>query len=168
MTSIADPTPDDLKAAADAALRLFPAPVAVVGAAADGVRAGLLAAWVTRVSMEPPLVLVAVGHTRHTYGVLAAAASFTVSLLGEGQIETARLFGLVSGRERDKWAEVPMVLMDDRTPALRDCAARLLCTSAGRFTAGDHDCFVGHIMAAEVVSGGPALPLRGADYAPRP
>ena len=36
-----------------------------------------------------------------------------------------------------------------------------------RFATGDHDCLVGRIVTAEVVRGGPALPMRGADYGPR-
>ncbi|MFO7609845.1 MAG: flavin reductase family protein, partial [Candidatus Krumholzibacteriia bacterium] len=74
--------------------------------------------------------------------------------------------GLHSRRERDKWAETPHVLLGGGVPALARCAARLLCALVGRFTTGDHDCLVGRVVEAEVVQGGPALPLRGADYAP--
>jgi len=158
--------PDAQRAAADEVLRLFPQPVAVVGAARDGELGGLTVAWVTRVSMDPPLVLVSLGHQRRTFGLLEGAREFTVSLLAEGQVPEARLFGLYSGRDRDKWAETPHVLLGDGVPALARCAARLLCAVEGRFTTGDHDCLVGRVTAAETVAGGPALPLRGADYAP--
>jgi len=33
-------------------------------------------------------------------------------------------------------------------------------------TTGDHDCIVGRVVVGEVVAGGPALPMRGSDYAP--
>ncbi|MFN2370708.1 MAG: flavin reductase family protein [Candidatus Krumholzibacteriia bacterium] len=160
------PSADDLQTAADAALRLFPQPVAVVGAARGGELGGPTAAWVTRVSMAPPLVLVSIGHARRTFDLLEDAAEFTVSLLADGQVAEARLFGLHSRRERDKWAETPHVLLGRGVPALARCAARLLCALEGRFTTGDHDCLVGRVVEAEVVQGGPALPLRGADYAP--
>ena len=159
--------PAALRAAADEALRLFPAPVAIVGAASNGELGGLTAAWVTRVSLDPPLVLVSIGHARRTFDLLEGAAEFTVSLLADDQVEEARLFGLHSRRERDKWAETPHVLLGGGVPALRRCAARLLCALEARLTTGDHDCLVGRVTAAEVVAGGPALPLRGADYAPR-
>ena len=165
MSDAAD-RPADQSAATDEALRLFPQPVAVVGAVRNGELGGLTAAWVTRVSMEPPLVLVSIGHQRRTYDLLEGAGEFTVSLLAEGQVAEARLFGLHSRRDRDKWAETPHVLLGDGVPALARCAARLLCAVEGRFTTGDHDCLVGRVTAAEIVAGGPALPLRGADYAP--
>ncbi len=151
----------------DDALRLAPAPVAVIGAARDGVLGGLTAAWLTRVSMDPPLLLVAIGRERFTYGLMRDSALFTVSLLHESQVETARLFGLHSRRERDKWAEVDHDLLGEGVPALKRCSARFLCRTEQTVAAGDHDLFIGRIETAEVLDGAPALPVRGRDYAPR-
>lgn len=151
----------------DAALRLFACPVTVLGVASDGVLGGLTAAWVTRVSIEPPLVLVSVGHERFTYGLLNESSHFTLSLMAEDQVEEARLFGLESRRDVDKWARVDHDLLGEGVPAFRHCAARLLCATERVFRTGDHDCFVGRVLTAEVVAGAPALPMRGRDYAPR-
>ena len=161
-----DRTPSVLPSQLDDALRLMPAPVAVIGAVRDGVLGGLTAAWLTRVSSEPPLLLVAGGHERFTWELLADAGQFTVSVLAKGQVAEARLFGLKSRREVDKWAETAHVLLGDGVPALKHCSARFLCRMESRFTTGDHDCIVGLVVAGEVVAGGPALPLRGSDYAP--
>ena len=57
----------------DEILRLIPGPVAVVGAATAGVLGGLTASWVTRVSQEPPLLLVAIGRERYTWQLLRGA-----------------------------------------------------------------------------------------------
>lgn len=147
-------------------LRMMPAPVAVVGVVHDGIMGGLTAAWVTRVSSDPPLLLVAVGHERFTWELLEGATQFTVSILSEGQVPEARLFGLESRREVDKWARTAHVLLGEGVPALEHCRARYLCRLDNRFTTGDHDCFVGEVVAGEVVTQGPALPLRGSDYGP--
>ena len=155
-------------ASLDLALRLLPAPVTIIGARCGGELGGLTAAWVTRVSADPPLLLVAIGRERRTWDLLTGATEFTVSVLGEHQVDEARLFGLKSRREVDKWAATPHVLLGDGVPALADCAARMLCRLTARFATGDHDCFVGEVSLAETVSGGPALPMRGSDYAPRP
>ncbi len=154
----------------DPALHLIPAPVVVVGVAADGTSGGLTAAWVTRVSTQPPMVAVAVAPERFTHGLLDAAGSFTLSVLGEDQVEVGRLFGLNSRRDVDKWAETDSVEMvadgAGPAPALARCAARLLCRTTGRLEAGDHEIFVGEVVASEVVAGGPALPMRGRDWIP--
>lgn len=151
----------------DPALQLMASPVVVVGAADGERRGGLTAAWVSRVSIAPPLLVVSVSPLRHTHGLLRDGGEFTVSVLREGQVEVARLFGLHSGRDLDKWERTPAVLLGGGVPALRDCAARLLCRLVGRHPAGDHELLVGEVLVSEVVGGGPALPMRGTDYAPR-
>lgn len=150
----------------DEALQLLNVPVTVVGVRSGGVDGGLTAAWVMRASLDPPLVVISIGRERFTHGLLAGAQEFTVSVLADGQVAEARLFGLHSRRDRDKWAEVEHVRLGDGTPALAHCAARLLCRVEGRLAAGDHDLVTGRVLAAEVVAGAPALPMRGADYAP--
>ncbi len=152
----------------DAALHLLPAPVTVIGARQGDEMGGLTAAWVTRVSIEPPLLVASVGHGRRTFELLDGAREFTVSVLHGDQVETARLFGLQSRRDVDKWAQTEHVLLGVGVPAVANCAAQYLCRLIDRFTTGDHDCLVGEIVSAETVAGGPALPMRGADYAPRP
>ena len=149
----------------DPALHLLPAPVAIIGVRSGDMLGGLTAAWVTRVSIDPPLVLVSIGHERHTWNMMEAAEEFTVSVLSEGQVPEARLFGRHSRRDRDKWAEVEHVLLGGGCPAMSRCAARWLCRIESRFTTGDHDCIVGRLVESEVVDGAPALPMRGADYA---
>lgn len=150
----------------DEVLRLIPGPVAVVGAATAGVLGGLTAAWLTRVSQEPPLLLVAIGRERYTWQLLRGATHYTVSLLAEGQVAEARLFGLRSRRDVDKWALVEHDLLGPGVPALRHCAARFLCAIEGSFATGDHDCLVGRVEQAWRGVPTPPLPLRGADYAP--
>jgi len=150
----------------DNALHLLTAPVTVVGASSAGVLGGLTAAWVTRVSLLPPLLVVAIGRKRHTWGVLAAADELSISVLHEDQLEVARLFGMNSGRDIDKWALTPHDLIGDGVPVVADCSARYLCRLTDRFATGDHDCLVCEILTAETIRGAPVLPLRGADYAP--
>ena len=148
------------------AMRLIPAPVAVIGAASEGTLGGLTAAWLTRVSLDPPLLLVAIGRQRFTYDLLRHSTAFTVSLLHADQVAEARLFGLYSRRERDKWDEVDHDLLGEGIPALRRCSARFLCRIGDVVPTGDHDLFIGRVESAEILAGQPALPMRGRDYAP--
>jgi flavin reductase (DIM6/NTAB) family NADH-FMN oxidoreductase RutF len=154
----------------DPALHLLHAPVCVIGAASAGQTAGLTAAWVTRVSLDPARLLVAVAPTRHTWAILNAAGVFSVSILGEAQVDIGRVFGLCSGRDLDKWSEVAHVLLNNEdgadVPALTDCAARLLCRTVTRVNLGDHDGFVGEIITSEIVDGAPALAMCGRDWIP--
>ncbi|MBC8425711.1 flavin reductase [bacterium] len=149
----------------DESLQLFHSPVAVIGAAVDGVLGGLTCAWLTRVTTDPPRVVVAIAPERYTYDLLVVGGCFSVSILSEGQVDVGRLFGLHSRRDRDKWSEINHVLLEGGVPALAECAARLLCRLVEKVSVGDHDLFVGEIIGSDVVSGPPALPMRGRDYA---
>lgn len=151
----------------DQALRRITGPVAIVGVRQGEELGGLTAAWVTRVSLEPALLLVSIGHTRRTYDLIREARQFTISLVADNQLEAARLFGLQSRREVDKWAQVEYDLLGEGIPVLANCAARFLCEVRDVFTTGDHDCFVGEVVQADQDPGQAALPLRGADYAPK-
>jgi flavin reductase (DIM6/NTAB) family NADH-FMN oxidoreductase RutF len=146
------------------ALGLLIGPVVIVGVAVGDERGGLTASWVTRVSHDPPLLLVSIAHERYTYGLLRRSDHFSVSVLREDGVELGRHFGLQSQRDVDKWSAVDHVLLAGHTPALVRCGARFLCRIKYRFPTGDHDCFVGQIQKAEVVEGGPPLPLRAEDY----
>lgn len=148
------------------ALRSVPAPVAIIGAAHDGVMGGLTAAWVTRVSLDPAMMMVSVGHERFTYELMNKSDQFTICLPTTSQVKEARFFGLKSRRDVDKWAEVDHDLLGEGIPALRHCTTRFLCRKTDVLKTGDHDCFVGLVIGAEVISDEPALPMRGADYAP--
>ncbi|MBK6898970.1 MAG: flavin reductase [bacterium] len=144
----------------DPALQLLPSPVVIVGAADGPLRGGLTAAWVIRVSTAPPLLAVAVSPLRHTHGLLHDGGEFTISVLREEQVEVARRFGLQSGRDLDKWLGTDSVTMGGGAPALRDCAARLLCRLIGRHLAGDHEVLVGEVLVSEVVGAARAADAR--------
>ena len=150
----------------DPALHLIPAPGGGVGAAGDGVTGGVTAAWVARVSLGPPRVAVSVAPERFTHGLIDASGFFTLSILKPDQVDVGRLFGLRSRRDVDKWAETAHVLLEGEAPALERCAARISCRVVDRLTTGDHELFVGEILGSETVDGGPALPMRGKDWAP--
>ncbi len=147
------------------ALHLINAPVAVIGAAADDVLGGLTCAWLTRVTSDPVRIVVSIAPERYTHRLLKVGGYFSISILREGQVDAGRLFGLHSRRDRDKWAEIDHVLLEGGVPALSDCAARLSCRLVERLLVGDHELFVGEVVTSEVVSGAPALPMRGRDYA---
>ncbi len=164
---MSDPNPASVPEILENAMRSIPAPVAILGVASGGVLGGLTAAWVTRVSLDPPMLLIAVGHERFSWQLMNDSQEFTISLPASSQVDEARLFGLKSRRDVDKWAQVDHDLLGDGIPALRHCTARFLCRKTDVLKTGDHDCFVGLVMEAEILSDEKALPMRGADYAPR-
>jgi len=132
----------------DKAFGKFTYGVYVVGAKHGGRANALTCAWVTRVSFSPPLVAVSVGKTRFTHDMIKGSGAFSVNVLAEDQVELARHFGLKSGREVDKFAEVPYKEGITGSPILEGVAAWLDCKLVYAYEAGDHTIFVGEVVDA--------------------
>lgn len=138
--------------------------VAVVSSRKDGQINGLTVAWMTQASYQPPLVAVSIGKTRYTYGMIESSKVFAVSILHERQLDIAKLFGLHSGRDIDKFSRVAYETRISGAPILKDCLAYLDCEVESSLQAGDHTIFVGRILDAGVREDRKPLIYNPSDY----
>ncbi|HET7857464.1 MAG TPA: flavin reductase family protein [Gaiellaceae bacterium] len=135
-----------------AVLRNVPAPVTVVTVDVEGERLGLTVAAFVSLSLEPPLVGVAVSRQAAMHELLRRADAFAVNVLAAGQEHVAQHFargvppiGLWEGIEIREGAT--------GAPLLEGAAGWLECRRGDVHPAGDHSFFVGEVVAAEA---GPA------------
>jgi flavin reductase (DIM6/NTAB) family NADH-FMN oxidoreductase RutF len=70
---------------------------------------GMIAAWVSRVSRNPPMVMVSISQKNYTHKLIHEAGRFTINTLAEGQQEIGRHFGFVSGRDTDKLKDIEYI-----------------------------------------------------------
>lgn len=120
---------------------------------------GITVNALTSVSLEPPLVMIAIGHGRRIEPHLRATGRFAVSVLGVGQQRLADCFAgadLVPDREAfcgAEWSPGPTGL-----PLLAGAIAYLECTTVQVVTVGDHDLHIGRVDdLATVPDHGPPL-----------
>lgn len=111
---------------------------------------GMTAAWVTRVSFVPPLVLISIGKTRFSHDLIKNSGVFAVNILKEGQVEIGRHFGFQSGKKVDKFAAIQYDTKVTGSPILRDTAGYLDCKVVSFFEAGDHTVFLGEVLDASM------------------
>jgi flavin reductase (DIM6/NTAB) family NADH-FMN oxidoreductase RutF len=109
---------------------------------------GMTAAWVTRVSFKPPLVLVSIGKTRFSHELIKKSKVFAVNILKEGQIEIGKHFGFRSGKKVDKFATIPYETKLTGSPILKEIAGYLDCKVISSYEAGDHTIFLGEVIDA--------------------
>ncbi len=121
---------------------------------ADGQPYGLTATAFTSVSLEPPLVLVCVGHASETLPHFAARGVFAVHFLRDDQRPLAERFATSGG---DKFAGVPWRFGSTGAPVLDGVLARVECRIAARHEAGDHAILVGQVEDAACGDGSPLL-----------
>ena len=142
---------DDLRAL----LRNVPAPVSVVTVDVDGERLGLTVVSLLSLSLEPPLLGVAISRQAALHEFLRQAESFGVSLLAGDQERLAGHFargvppiGLWEGVEL-RGGEGP--------PLLEGALGWITCKTAGEHLTGDHTLFVGEVTNVEPRPGRDAL-----------
>jgi flavin reductase (DIM6/NTAB) family NADH-FMN oxidoreductase RutF len=123
----------------------------LITAAAGPRRGGLIATFVSPASIVPELPRVVVGLARHhhTHDLVEAGGAFALHLLGEHQLDLVWRFGLRSGRDVDKLADLPCREGSTGVPILEDVPGWLECRVEARLSTGDRTLFL-----AEVVDGG--------------
>ncbi len=128
-------------------MREVPAPVSVVTVTAGGRSAGLTVDSFLSLSLEPPLIGVALGRNAALHELLREAGAFGLSILASGQEHLAQHFargvppiGLWIGIEtRDGELGAPLI---------EGALGWIECRLASEHPAGDHTFFVGEVISA--------------------
>jgi flavin reductase len=139
-----------------ALMRRFPHGVAVVTVDGEGERLGLTVSSLVSLSVEPPLVGVAISRQAAMHELLRNAGAFALSLLAAGQEGLAQHFargvppialwhGIAS---RDGAAGAPLLV---------GALGWLECRLAAGHTVGDHTLFVGEVVSVELGEAAPPL-----------
>jgi flavin reductase (DIM6/NTAB) family NADH-FMN oxidoreductase RutF len=127
--------------------RELPSPVAVVTVDVGGQAAGLTVDTLVSLSLEPPLLGIALRRHAALHELLREAGSFAVSVLGAGQEHLAQHFargippiGL--------WTGVDIQTGELGAPLIEDALGWIECRLATEYPAGDHTFFVGDVVSA--------------------
>jgi flavin reductase (DIM6/NTAB) family NADH-FMN oxidoreductase RutF len=114
----------------------------------------------TSVSLEPPLVLVAIGHERSIHPLIASTRRFGVNILGEESRALSDCFaGAPSELPREAFCNAPYRIGElCGLPVLADALAFVGCAVERVIEAGDHTLYIGRVVEAGT-SDGPGWPL---------
>ncbi len=131
----------------------------LVTAAADGLRGGLIATFVSEASLVPELPRVVVGLARQhrTWELVQASRAFALHLLGEEQIELVWRFGLSSARDADKFAGLDVHADATGSPLLEQAIGWLDCRVEASLDSGDRTLYLAEVMQGRVTHYGPPL-----------
>lgn len=143
----------------DASLRevmsIYPTGVTVVAASdPDGSPYGLTVNSFTSVSLDPPLILVCIGHTSTSHARLVAAPAFTVNVLAADQGRVAERFATEPSEGR--FDDLEWVRAGSGAPVLEGAAAWLECSAYEVLDGGDHSIVLGKVERS-LTSDRPAL-----------
>lgn len=133
----------------------FATGVTVVTTLSGGLPQGITVNALSSVSLEPPLVMVALDRRRFITPMVREHGRYAINVLGDRQQGLSDCFAHAAvkpGREDfcgAAWHPGPTGL-----PLLDGAIATLECTVVETFSAGDHDLFIGRVDTLD--DGGPA------------
>jgi len=143
-----NPTPDTFRTV----MGHFVTGVTVVTALRGDQPQGITVNALSSVSLEPPLVMVALDRRRFITPTVRAAGRFAVNVLAESQQALSDCFaGAEVTPGRDEFCGAAWHPGETGLPLIDSAIASLECTVVETFSAGDHDLFIGRVDA--LVSG---------------
>jgi flavin reductase (DIM6/NTAB) family NADH-FMN oxidoreductase RutF len=122
---------------------------------------GMIASWVTQISHDPPLIMVAVHPNRYSHRLIEKSGAFALHVLERSQKELLKRF---KGPEAAaKFSDLLWEPGRTGSPILSECLAWLDCRVTDRQQPGNHTLFT-----AEIITAGPGslqgTPLCTLDY----
>lgn len=126
--------------------RELPAPVGIVTVDIGGQAAGLTVDTLVSLSLEPPLLGIALRRHAALHELLREAGSFAVSVLGAGQEHLAQHFAR-GVPPIGLWTGVEVRAGELGAPLIEGAFAWIECRLATEHPAGDHTFFVGDVVS---------------------
>jgi flavin reductase (DIM6/NTAB) family NADH-FMN oxidoreductase RutF len=145
-------------------MRRFAAGIAVVTFVSDGERNGLTVGSLVSLSLEPPLLGVAIGLDSARHEPLRNAGRFAVSILAGDQEWVAQHFARSGIPPVALWRGIALRESDHAEPLIDGAAAWLGCVTRVEHWGGDHTIFVGEVEWLELGPEGPGLVYFRSDY----
>ncbi len=125
---------------------------------ARGAPQGMTASSIASVSLDPPLLLVAVDHANDMHGAMLGTTHFVVNILAADQETLARAFAAEAANRFDG---VGYRETRHGIPLLDGALAHIECVKHAEVPGGDHTVFFGLVTGGEVTDRRPLLYFRG-------
>ena len=133
-------------------LSRFATGVTVVTVAHEEHVHGMTANAFMSVSLNPPLVLISIGHNAQMYRLLAPDVHYGVSILSNDQEGLSRHFG---GRPVEGLG-IPFI-QEQNVPLLKGAIAHIIAKVVYAYQAGDHTLFISEVEYMQSRHGSPLL-----------
>lgn len=120
----------------------------VITARAAERSSGLIATYVSRVSLVPELPRVTVALAKHhfTHELIEASNAFAMHLITEEQIDWVWRFGIPTGRNEEKLTGLRTTTGASGSPILADALASLDCRVEARLDTGDRTIYLAEVL----------------------
>lgn len=115
---------------------------------AAGERAGATVGSFTSLSLDPPLVQFSLDKSANCHQHFIESSHFAVNILAEDQTD---LSGIFASKNDRPWGELTFVDGEHtKAPLMDGCLAYIECKHEATYPGGDHDIFVGRVIAMRI------------------
>jgi flavin reductase (DIM6/NTAB) family NADH-FMN oxidoreductase RutF len=121
---------------------------------------GMIASWVSQVSYDPPLLMVAVHPNRYSHHLINQSGCFALHVLDKEQ--TFFMSRFKGPDPQTKFRSLSWKKGKTGCPILDDCIAYFDCRVKDRYVPGNHTLFIGEVLEGRILSDG--NPLGTMDY----
>ena len=115
---------------------------------------GMTANAVVSLSLDPPLILVCVDLESSMHGMLTSSDCFAVNMLRADQQELSKRFAKPGPKD---FSGIELKTAQTGAPIFLDAIAYADCKITEIIRGGDHDMFIGQMVAGEVGDGKPLI-----------
>jgi flavin reductase len=127
----------------------FATGVTVVGARHGPLLAGMTANAIASISIDPPLMMASIARKAETHVAIVGSHAFAVSVLRREQRDLADCFAQPTTADKLKrFCDAPWHEAETGSPILEGALAYFDCRLTARHDGGDHEIFIGEIVAA--------------------
>jgi len=130
---------------------LAPRPVCLLTVRYKGRDNVMTVAWVVPISLEPPMVLMAIHPSRYSHDMLRRSEECVLNIPGRALLDRVVGVGSVSGEDVDKFGTYRLEAERGRrveAPWVVDCLAHIECTVTTMLSPGDHSIFMAQVVGA--------------------
>jgi flavin reductase (DIM6/NTAB) family NADH-FMN oxidoreductase RutF len=132
---------------------IYPMPVLLVGANVDDKPNFMAVAWGGIANSEPPMISVAIRHTRHTLKGIRQNEAFSVNISSADMVREADYCGITSGAKVDKVEACQFEVFYGKlgnAPLIEQCPVNLECKVIHILNLGSHALVIGRIEETHV------------------
>ncbi|AGA69076.1 conserved protein of DIM6/NTAB family [Desulfitobacterium dichloroeliminans LMG P-21439] len=124
----------------------------IITAHHEGVDNGQCANTCFQITDKPSRIAIGINKNNYTHELIAKSRKFGVSVLNQQGHDYVRHFGFRSGRDFEKFADLPNVHRGESgILLLNDVVATMEAEVIGELDAGTHTLFLGEVKAGEVL-----------------
>jgi flavin reductase (DIM6/NTAB) family NADH-FMN oxidoreductase RutF len=136
------------------AMRAWTTGVAIVTATHSGKQYGMTVNSFTSISLEPPLISVALKRLTHTHELVEASGEFSVTILSAYQKELSDRFAGKQPEIKDRFEEVTTEILSISAPVIKGGMAYFNCRVVNSIPVGENTLFVAEVIAVSRIGDG--------------